>query len=389
VPRPEAAALLLGLALATADMSRGEEPTPESKLDTVQHDIDQGRRESEALTKQADALKAELAKLQAQSVQAAAAAQANELRVTAEERMLQQLQQDEAEQKSRLARRRADEAAVLAALERLAAVPPTAMAFQPGSPIDLARGGMLMSAAVPRFEAEARDLAEALGQLSRMEAQIAGTRAELADRQHGLEAARQNIAVLVRRRQSLAGETSQKAEAAARRVAGLVAQASDLRQAIDRVERDNAEHKKAEADQASIARPAAPAGPGPSLALPVAGEVARQFGAAEDYGTSKGIDFSTRAGAQVVAPCAGEIMFAGPFKGYGQILIIDHGGGYHLLMAGIGRIDGSVGQKLVAGEPVGAMAADGTPTLYLELRRDGQPVDPLPYLATHDGKASG
>jgi len=83
-------------------------------------------------------------------------------------------------------------------------------------------------------------------------------------------------------------------------------------------------------------------------------------------------------------------MFAGPFKGYGQILIIDHGGGYHSLLAGIEQIEASVGQRVVAGEPVGVMkSGEANASLYLELRRQGQPINPLPWLVARDGKVSG
>jgi septal ring factor EnvC (AmiA/AmiB activator) len=122
---------------------------------------------------------------------------------------------------------------------------------------------------------------------------------------------------------------------------------------------------------------------------PAAGRITRAFGAADGAATTKGVTFATRPGAEVVAPYAGEILFAGPFKGYGQILIIDHGGGYHSLLAGIDRIESGVGQWVATGEPVGRMRPEGVPDLYLEFRRQGQPVDPVPWLATHDGKVSG
>jgi murein hydrolase activator len=117
----------------------------------------------------------------------------------------------------------------------------------------------------------------------------------------------------------------------------------------------------------------------------------RRFGEADEVGvTNKGLIFETREGAQVVAPFDGRVLFAGPFRGYGQILIIEHGDGYHSLLAGLDRVEGTVGQWLVAGEPVGTMpTGEKKPHLYLELRHDGQPINPLPWLATHDEKVSG
>ena len=74
------------------------------------------------------------------------------------------------------------------------------------------------------------------------------------------------------------------------------------------------------------------------------------------------------------------MLFAGPFRGYGQLVIIEHGDGYHTLLAGLGRLDTSVGQSLLAGEPVGIMVAQTQPTLYIELRKNGQPINPAGFM---------
>ena len=129
------------------------------------------------------------------------------------------------------------------------------------------------------------------------------------------------------------------------------------------------------------------------LTLPARGDIVQEFGQSGDYGaTSKGVTIRTRAGAEVVAPYDGQVVFAGPFRGYGPILIIEHTEGYHTLLAGLSRIDAAPGQWLLAGEPVGVMGeqrdGDG-PALYVELRRNGRPINPLPWLALHNGKVSG
>jgi septal ring factor EnvC (AmiA/AmiB activator) len=128
-----------------------------------------------------------------------------------------------------------------------------------------------------------------------------------------------------------------------------------------------------------------------AMVYPASGTLALRYGELDEFGvSSKGLTLITRAGAVVVAPYDGQVEFAGPFKGYGQILIIQHGDGYHSLLAGLDRIDGAVGDWLVAGEPVGAMGSgEPKPRLYLELRHNGQPINPLPWLATRDEKVSG
>ncbi len=127
------------------------------------------------------------------------------------------------------------------------------------------------------------------------------------------------------------------------------------------------------------------------MVFPVSGTLVGRYGAADSYGQpAHGLTFETRPGAIVVAPFDGQVLFAGPFRGYGQILIIAHGDGYHSLLAGLDRIDSSVGQWLVAGEPVGTMSdAAGKPRLYLELRHNNQPINPAPWLSTRVEKVNG
>ena len=124
------------------------------------------------------------------------------------------------------------------------------------------------------------------------------------------------------------------------------------------------------------------------MPFPARGHVVIHFGQAGDGGLpAKGITVETRPGAQVVAPYDGDVVFAGAFRGYGLLLIIEHGEGYHTLLAGMARIDSTVGQRLVAGEPVGVMdVSEDKPLLYVELRHSGQPINPLPWLMARKSK---
>ncbi|MEC7395571.1 MAG: peptidoglycan DD-metalloendopeptidase family protein, partial [Pseudomonadota bacterium] len=128
-----------------------------------------------------------------------------------------------------------------------------------------------------------------------------------------------------------------------------------------------------------------------SMNQPAQGRVIEGFG--QDTGTgssAKGATFRTRYRAQVVAPFDGKVVFVGPFKGYGQILIIQHGDAYHTLLAGMQRVDATLGQRLLAGEPIGIMGTqeDGA-RLYVEVRRKGQPVNPLPWFTAANDKVRG
>jgi septal ring factor EnvC (AmiA/AmiB activator) len=116
--------------------------------------------------------------------------------------------------------------------------------------------------------------------------------------------------------------------------------------------------------------------------------VTRDWGAPGDGGPARGLTFAAPPGATVVSPCAGRAVFGAPFRSYGLMLIVDCGGGTHVVLAGFDRLDTAAGSRVAAGEPVGALGLpegdgrSGRAALYLELRRNGQPVDPRPWLAS-------
>jgi septal ring factor EnvC (AmiA/AmiB activator) len=435
--------ILLAAGNVAAEPAPDVKQKPDDKLKAVEAQIDETKKAGADFDRQAEALADEVAKLQDASVASARIAQENEARLTDLEARLAVLGEQEKRQEAALADRQEHERQVLAALQRLARNPPAAILVAPGRPLDLARGAMLLGAAAPRLEVEARDIVAELGQLRQTRADIGTERAEITQHQAVLDAERQNLAALMKQKQEAEGLTRDRAQAAQESLASLTSQAGDLKELIQRLERERErkaeeERRRAAEAQAKAQREAAdraakeaeakrladaaardkpspeatqvavapvpaavheapPVGHKPralllgktALEMPAAGDIAKRFGDPEGFSTSKGLSITTRAGAQVVAPFDGTVMFAGPFKGYGQILIIDHGGGYHSLLAGLDQVDASVGQTVIAGEPVGTMRPEGAPSLYLELRRQGQPINPLPWLAARDGKASG
>jgi septal ring factor EnvC (AmiA/AmiB activator) len=408
MPLRVACRCLVGVLFACT-VAHAADPTPQEQLDAVQHDLDAVHHQGAVLSGQERGLKADITRLQAAEVTAARDVQSAEAQVSASERDLAALQQKETAEASALASQKQHETAVLMALGQLATMPPSLVAAAPGSPVDVARSGILLGATAPALQADVQALAASVAELHRTQADLAASHDDLLRRRQSLQDQQKHLTDLLDQRRSLEGETAQKIAASQQRANLLVAQASTLQQAIDRLDRDNEEHARTEAAEAArenqdrakatqeaalhppVAAPAA-AGPGPAgghLVLPAAGTVTKRFGEPDGASTAKGISFATRASAQIVAPAAGQVLFTGPFKGYGQILIIDHGGGYHSLLAGLGRIDCAVGQKIAGGEPVGIMPADGTPVLYLEVRRQNEPVDPAPWLAIREQKASG
>jgi septal ring factor EnvC (AmiA/AmiB activator) len=190
----------------------------------------------------------------------------------------------------------------------------------------------------------------------------------------------------LKRKADLQRQTAADAVAAQTRSETLAAQAKDLRELLEKLASEKPQTP-------AISRPANvrpfPTLPA-SLFPPVSGQLVGRFGAPDPAAgsTAKGILLQTRPGATVVAPFDGQVLFRGPFRSYGEILIIQHDGGYHSLLAGLARSDAVVGQWVLAGEPVGVMgpSQDGNPKLYMELRHDGHPIDPVPWLGKSDSK---
>lgn len=140
------------------------------------------------------------------------------------------------------------------------------------------------------------------------------------------------------------------------------------------------------------------------LPLPAHGKRLLSFGEKTQYGgNSKGIVLATRPFGQVISPADGWVVYAGKFRSYGKLLIINAGGGYHILLAGLSRIDVEPGRFVLAAEPVGAMrgtpqrnqgnaqpvAQSNSPVLYVEFRKAGNPINPDPWWANSRIKVQG
>ncbi|CCG41517.1 murein hydrolase activator EnvC family protein [Magnetospirillum molischianum] len=238
---------------------------------------------------------------------------------------------------------------------------------------------------------EAELAAQKAAREAELAAQKAARNAELAAQ----KAARNAELAAQKAEQQAAAEAREreKAQARAAREAEIAAQAEAReKQLAAQKATEEAEQAAREADATRLTRTGKPFSQMQGhLPFPARGRVVESFGQTNDVGhQTKGISIQTRKGAQVIAPHDGQVVFAGPFRGYGLLLILEHSEGYHTLLAGMARVDSTVGQRLTAGEPVGVMGQDDAkPALYLELRHHGQPVNPLPWLMARNNKASG
>lgn len=403
-------------------LAQAADPTPDAQLQAVEKQLEETRDRAKALDAQAEALSREVKSLQDEIIKAARSAQDTEEDLSSLERDLADLTARAKTLKAELGGRDAQMMQVLMGLERLALRPPEALMAQPMSPDDIVRSAILLRAAVPELETRAEALRTELVRLADVRARIAEKRTGIAVSVAKLDKQHAQLAALYEKKAKTARQTEDERKKAEAKAEALAKDAGSLRELMTRLEEDR-KRREAEARRLAalvIAKPAI-SGPIPepgrkpatqadsaaeakarkqaeaqvaalspgrplealkgSMPLPARGKLVTQYGETTDDGaTSKGLIIETRPGAQVIAAGDGIVAYAGVFRGYGQLLIMEHAGGYHTLLSGMGRIDAVVGQKLVSGEPVGVMAADGTPTLYVELRRDGRPINPQSWL---------
>ncbi len=366
-----------------------------------------------ALKREIEQLGADRRKLNQDLINTAGRIRRVETQVTATEARLKPLDDNESSIRKSLDGRRTVIGQVLAALQRIGHRPPPALIATPEDALQAVRTAMLLGAVLPEMRHEVEALAGDLAKLLGVRKQIAAERDRLKTEfaSLGNERARMTALVEERQKQQTAREKALDAERA--RAAELARKVDNLKDLIAKLEQglDPATRAAREAARSDM-RPAMAAlhDPGrlaPAVAfaslrgqvpIPVNGVKLKEFGASDGIGgAEKGVSIATRAGAQVTAPADGWVVYAGPFRSYGQLLILNAGNGYHILLAGMDRISVDLGQFVLTGEPV-AMMGNGShiaailatgssqPVLYIEFRKDGIPVDPGPWWAAGEGE---
>ncbi|WP_086617751.1 murein hydrolase activator EnvC family protein [Erythrobacter tepidarius] len=298
-----------------------------------------------------------------------------------------------------LAEQQEPTARLAAALQTLARRPLALSAMQPGSLKQVVYVRAALASAVPQIRARTAGLRAALDKRRALEADAARALSGLRDGETMLRARRAQLAAL-ENRQRIASRTARGAALReAERALALAEQARDLDGLVTQLDDVAALRRELAALPGPVLRPsdlaaalpAAPApGPAPApaasappprdLQLPVNGRTLTGFGARRASGlASTGLELAPVAGAQVVAPGRGRVAFAGPYRGFGQIVIIEHEGGWTSLVTGLARVDTAVGDRVIGGSPMGVAGGGATPVTFA-LRRDGRPVNPLQFL---------
>jgi septal ring factor EnvC (AmiA/AmiB activator) len=421
---------VLAAAAALAVVAPATAQTPKPSLDDIRkHDqeLEAIRAEQKKVVDSQKKLQDEIAalgedrrKLNQALLDSAAGIRAAEGGIAANEGRLTQLTQTEASIRKSLDSRRDVIGQILATLQRMGRRPPPAMLVRPEDALSSLRAAMLLGAVVPEMRSEAESLAGELSDLVRVRSEAAAERVGLSRRLLGLSMEQNRMALLVEERQKRQSDAEKQLDSDRQQAVALSKQADSLKDLITRLERGldstsratrNAQEGRALGDtRADLSALKDPGRLAPAIAfaaakgmlpVPANGVKSRDFGASDGAGgTEKGVSIATRPGAQVTAPCDGWVVYAGPYRSYGKLLILNAGGGYHVVLAGMDRISVDIGQFVLTGEPVAAMGsgpqvasavvtgASGSnqPVLYIEFRKDGSPVDPTPWWAPPDSE---
>lgn len=389
---------------------------PDQELDSVRDEQRKSLETQQRLTTENSALADERRRLNQALIDSASRIRATEDRIAAMEDRLHEFDGGEANIRKSLDSRRTQIAEILAALQRIGRRPPPAVFVGARDATESLRTAMSLEAVLPEMRSEANKLQAELSELAKVKVAKATERNQLTAELADLARMQKSMESLIEERRAKQAEVEQAIAKERERAAMLSRQVDNLKDLIGKLE-PGSDGQKRTTKKANLAALNDPSRMGPAVAfvsakgrlsLPVNGTKVKDFGTPDGAGSNeKGISISTRPGAQVTAPCDGWVVYAAPYRSYGQLLILNVGGGYHVLLAGMERITVDPGQFVLTGEPVAMMgsgtqvasaAASGSssvigspqPVLYIEFRKDGTPIDSSPWwAATVNEKVGG
>ncbi len=376
----------------------------ESELQEVERRLKDRAEEEKQLRDEAEARQREVAALRHRLIETANSLQDAERKITALEKSIAALEGEKKEADTALRAESNNLSEVLAALQSLELSRPPALLVSPEDANKAARAAMLLADAAPEVEARAARLRQAIERLADLTTTLEEERTAFATTNQDLAARRDTLADLMAQKEKERDVAARLATTAQRKSAQLAARATSLREILRRLERlahsvtprikppppkkrstpvvasPGASAIKPEAPSAFVAaRPFADARG--ALRAPVAGRLTGRFGKPRpEGGNFEGLRFTVRDQAIVTAPFEGHVVFAQDWPPIGNLIVLDVGGGFYVLLLGVGSILVEEGQRIAAGEPVAEMAGRGA-TLDLEIRKNREPVNPALWLS--------
>jgi septal ring factor EnvC (AmiA/AmiB activator) len=418
LPQPNPERLTLGL----TDEDKQDLSPDQARALYKQHErqLDRIQGERVEVEETVGATEAERARLNERLLEVARKSADSETRLTALEEEMAELRDEEDAIRQRLRDQHREIGDLLAVMQRMGREPPPVMVTQRDDALRMVRSGMLLNSFLPALKSRADTLAGRLSELTRVLTEKQQRAKELAAEKEELERLRgRTQELVVEKRQRLKQQRARldALDRAAERHAATISDLGRLLQTLDEevaastglgeyeeqlqsgeIVELKPRAKKAAFVQPGRMKPAVPFAQAKGLLmLPASGSIIRDFGDQDDFGIeSQGVSIQTRGEAQVVSPADGWVSYAGEFRSYGQLLIINAGGGYHILLAGMEEIYVRRGQFVLSGEPVASMGEasasesrsgkEARPSLYVEFRKNEKPIDPKPWWASELAK---
>ncbi len=336
------------------------------KLKQVEEQLAKQRRQEETLAAAAREASKGLEDLRQRMIASTKTLQEKEAEQENLEDKLDQLTGEIAEKSKTADENRRQLSFMVSALVEIASRPPASLFLQDRTTADHVHRNILLQAILPRLKDKAANAARDLSSLYDLQTKLAEHKRLVSAARSNMEKQQRDLDQMIATRQGFLKRTEEQKAEIARHLSALADEARDLRQLMEKVATPRV---KKPVSQGAVA-----------LTWPVSGSVRKSFGDKDADGvTSEGLTLAAPSGAPIVAPYAGKVVFVGPFRGYGQIMILQHDNGYHTFLSGFGRIDADMGQEVEAGEPLGVLPVkEGSkPELYFEWRRGENPVNPV------------
>ena len=387
LPAADDAAIILP---GTAGTTLAQE---QAALKAARRQSDEARDRSARLEQQASAARDDAEQARRRAAATAARIQQAEADIQAAQARIAIIARMQRAQAARLAARQEPVVRLTAALQMMARRPMALALVQPGSVTDAVHMRAVLGQILPVIQQRTAGLRAELARSRALRATAQQAAAALTQAQADRRERQAALAALETQKRVAAHDYRANAGLESERALALGERARDIVDLMDRLEDAGDLRERLAALPGPLLRPARPdqtgapapetvraTGGPPPYRLPVIGQLVTGMGEVNDGGVrSRGLSLVTQPGAQTVAPTAGRVAFAGPYRGYGQILIIDHGQGWTTLITGLHRVTAQVGDTVRQGDPVG-ITGQGRPTVTIELRRNGRPVDIVPLV---------
>ncbi|HMB46874.1 MAG TPA: peptidoglycan DD-metalloendopeptidase family protein [Afifellaceae bacterium] len=393
----------------------------EAELESIRRSMSVSQKRQAALESEIKAIEADRARLSRDLIEAAQRSQRLEFEISRVESQLKDLYVEEDAIRASLLERRDVLAEVLSALQRMGRTPPPALLSRPEDAVAAIRGSILANAVLPDIRIQAEELARSLEDLTLLKSRIEDSQSRLKSRYAALGEQQSRINLLIGAKKGQRETTAAELAEERRKAAALASEAISLESLVRKLEKEVASAARAAREAEAAAKAAASVSLEEAqrrladtsrirpavrfseakglLPMPIAGNMVMQFGDPDGFGgTSQGLSIAGRPGSPVLSPADGWVIYAGPFRSFGQVLILNAGEDYRIVLAGLGHINVDLGQFVLAGEPVAVLGEKklaglgdldqnlARPMLYVEFRYNENSIDPAPWWDKQNAK---